>query len=472
MTIRLFSDKIINSWRIDMLSTLRMSVIHLVNALMLALLCIPYAHAETQFFEDFNGGVVDDSIWTYPTGNASFNGRTQMRAGYPSVSSGLLHLQLDTYNPTANPVGNSFYGSEIVSRGTAEHGTGLIAEIRARMVTPVKGLVGGAFLYNFFPTTQTHGEIDFELLSNFPDKVQTNIYSNEPLGTGHPEFDGISQLDITQFNNYRVEWWPDRVRWFINNQLIRENTTIVPNEALALHLNFYAPSCDWASACAASLLPASKPEDNKTHVFDVDWVRAIFNVSPQTICLFNWAEKSYAYFFGPANPPTLVWSVYTYRYYADTNTYLGVSSADNHIYYMGQDGAMQDAGALSSWLPVTGCSVGNQATIEFTTVPAYGSTNALSGRVLNAAPDSYQVAVYIKVGPGWWTKPTFAAPLTSIRADGTFTVNITTGGSDQSATEIAAYLVPVGYNLPLMSGGSTLPSTLDSLPKVSVTRSP
>ena len=268
--------------RLGVFSTPENNVFYLFNALILALLCNSYAYAETPFFEDFNGGAVDESIWAYPTGDASFNGRTQMRAGYPSVSNGLLHLQLDTYNPTANPVGNSFYGSEILSRRTFERGTGLIVEIRARMVTPVKGLVGGAFLYHYFSATQLHDEIDFELLTTLPNQVQTNIYANEPLGIGHPEFAGLPHFDITPFNNYRVEWGPDRVRWFVNNQLVRENSTIVPKEPLNLHLNFYAPDCSMAFACDANLVPAASPANNKTYFFDIDWVRVLLveNMNP------------------------------------------------------------------------------------------------------------------------------------------------------------------------------------------------
>ena len=94
--------------RFGVFSMLQNNVFYLFNALILVFLCNSYAYAETQFFEDFNGGAVDESIWAYPTGDASFNGRTQMRLSYPSVSNGLLHLQLDTYNPTANPVGQFF----------------------------------------------------------------------------------------------------------------------------------------------------------------------------------------------------------------------------------------------------------------------------------------------------------------------------------------------------------------------------
>jgi hypothetical protein len=168
-------------------------------------------------------------------------------------------------------------------RRTIERGTGLIAEIRARMVTPVKGLVGGAFLYKYFPETQNHSEIDFELLTNLPDQVQTNIYANEPLGVGHPEFASIPQLDMAQFNTYRIEWLPDRVRWFVNNRLVKENSSVVPREGLTLHLNFYAPECNWAIACDANLQPASSPANNKTYFFDIDWVRVKSSASPRTV---------------------------------------------------------------------------------------------------------------------------------------------------------------------------------------------
>jgi hypothetical protein len=72
-------------------------------------------------------------------------------------------------------------------------------------------------------------------------------------------------------------------------------------------------------------------------------------------CLFNWAERNYPTLFAPAGFPTAVWSNYTYRYYSATNTYLGISSIDNHVYYMGPDGNSQNEGPLSDWLPKAGC---------------------------------------------------------------------------------------------------------------------
>ena len=74
-----------------------------------------------------------------------------------------------------------------------------------------------------------------------------------------------------------------------------------------------------------------------------------------TDCLLNWAERNYSQLFSPAGAVSQTSSPYYYRYYPDTNSYVGVSSADNHVYYLGPDGILQDEGSLSSWLDTSGC---------------------------------------------------------------------------------------------------------------------
>ena len=87
---------------------------------------------------------------------------------------------------------------------------------------------------------------------------------------------------------------------------------------------------------------------NKTRVVTVP-------VDSPAECLFDWAEKSYSGLFAPAGAATQTSSSYTYRYYKDTNSYVWVSAANNHVYYQGLDGVMQDAGNLSDWLLAAGC---------------------------------------------------------------------------------------------------------------------
>ena len=78
-------------------------------------------------------------------------------------------------------------------------------------------------------------------------------------------------------------------------------------------------------------------------------------VPPPMECLFNWAERNYSGLFSPFDSATQFWNVYNYRYYSATKVYLGVSSLDNHVYYVPENGQMQDEGPISFWLPKADC---------------------------------------------------------------------------------------------------------------------
>ena len=105
----------------------------------------------------------------------------------------------------------------------------------------------------------------------------------------------------------------------------------------------------------------------------------------------------------------------------------------------------------------TGCF---PATIVFTFVPPISSTADLSGRVTCVTPVDYRVAVYINVD-GWWIKP-YSGTVTIIQDDGTWTTDITTGGSDPLATEVVAFLIPMTYTPPSLLDAALLPEELYS----------
>lgn len=87
--------------------------------------------------------------------------------------------------------------------------------------------------------------------------------------------------------------------------------------------------------------------------------------------------------------------------------------------------------------------------IILTSVPPIGSFDWLRGATWLASPSDYHIAVYIRVEGSWWTKPYWAHPLTRIGKDGRWRCDITTGGIDQQATEIRAYLLRKTYTPPL-----------------------
>ncbi len=119
------------------------------------------------------------------------------------------------------------------------------------------------------------------------------------------------------------------------------------------------------------------------------------------------------------------------------------------------------------------CTVGASPSILITNLPNYGSSGNLAGVVLGAEPATTRVAVFIYVpGAGWWSKPTCAQPLTPIQTNGSWTADITTGGTDQLATRAAALLVGTNYDEPCVQGLNFLPTNVfaQALAKTVVSR--
>jgi hypothetical protein len=117
--------------------------------------------------------------------------------------------------------------------------------------------------------------------------------------------------------------------------------------------------------------------------------------------------------------------------------------------------------ALSLLAWVTGAVSQAAPGISFTHVPAFGTTENLTGLVTNANPSAQRVAVFIYVpSAGWYSKPSCAASLTKINANGSWTADITTGGSDPLATQITVLLVSTNYGEPCVSGLEKLPDSV------------
>jgi exo-beta-1,3-glucanase (GH17 family) len=110
--------------------------------------------------------------------------------------------------------------------------------------------------------------------------------------------------------------------------------------------------------------------------------------------------------------------------------------------------------------------------IQLTSVPPIGSSNPLRGQVWHVAPADYRIVVYIRVSGNWWVKPFAESPLTTISCSGSWSANIVTGGNDQQATQIAAFLIPSTYNPPILLGAQSLPASLyaNSVADASVNR--
>jgi hypothetical protein len=143
-------------------------------------------------------------------------------------------------------------------------------------------------------------------------------------------------------------------------------------------------------------------------------------------------------------------------------TFTGVPAGTYYVRVRAKNSAGVGAPSNEVVLDVGARCVASSATLRFIFVPAYGSSDNLRGHVCHVNPADYRVAVYIKVGTGYWIKPFANQPLTAIAGDGSWVADITTGGSDALATEVRAYLVNRSYSPPILLGNASIPAALDA----------
>ncbi len=222
--------------------------------------------ADAPLLDEHFSGPLDPHVWSIPThdpkGDGTLIGRTQFRvtqdSALPVPSGGAVCMPIETYGSRPN----AFFGAQIITRQEFSVGAGLDIQIHARMTSAEhRGIVGGMFLYSLKPGSDTlHDEIDFELLTNIPDQVETNIYGDEPLGDGHPQAIPFGAGAITGWHTYEVEWKPDRVSWLVDGTIVRTTTANVPTRPMNLYLNVWAPDHWWPLAYSDSIQPASSED--------------------------------------------------------------------------------------------------------------------------------------------------------------------------------------------------------------------
>ncbi|WP_197525905.1 glycoside hydrolase family 16 protein [Pseudobythopirellula maris] len=258
-------------------------------------------------FDDSNGpigaqgdGVVDLSAYRAPFGGEDFLGRTQLRFDLPvenfataaggSSDGRVALIELDTYNPL-DP-GNAFYGTDLLTKTNFARAGGLRWEARMRFRDGLPGgLVGAGFLYDVQRQDPPNSgvlvrdEIDHELLSNVaqgpaPQSTFTNVWNDGPF-TG-PTSGGIGEtintssvsggFDLTDFHDYRIDWLPARVDYYIDNTLVRRETGVVPDDPMKSHFNLWAPDEGFGAAFNSGLQPTANPANNQTYTLEVDSV--------------------------------------------------------------------------------------------------------------------------------------------------------------------------------------------------------
>ncbi len=261
-----------------------------------ALFSFTSASAQLLFRDDFaNSGNLDTTVWRLPfEGEGTFVGRTQYQqttipqqgiAEALATSDGLVtEIYLDTYS-MIDP-GNQFLGTDLLTKRNFARGGGLSFEASMRLKpTTVGGLVNGFFTFDVgrdVPAgsgTFVRDEIDWELLSNqavgaTPNQDPfTNVWNDGTFSSGGSgQFIDVPGLDLTQFHDYRVDWTPSSLRWYVDDMLVRTQTTNIPDDPMKLHFNLWAPDSTFAAAFNGALNPAATPGANQRFTSQIDYV--------------------------------------------------------------------------------------------------------------------------------------------------------------------------------------------------------
>ncbi len=244
--------------------------------------------AQTLLVDEFDGtGLVNQSVWRLPfLDDGAFFGRTEVKTDraihYPTMQNGTIELQLDTFRD--NGFGQStglFHGASLQTKRNFVVAGGLRYEVRSRLLEPIGGLDGGAFLFDVQRINPqgllVRDEIDFELLSNSTNVVLTNFWDEGtftgPDGGGTPLFVTPGPgFDITEFQVYRLDWFPDRMEWYVNETLVRVRETNIPDDPMNFRMNLWAPDSNFPAGFNEALQPANSAAENETYVHEVDRV--------------------------------------------------------------------------------------------------------------------------------------------------------------------------------------------------------
>jgi beta-glucanase (GH16 family) len=224
-------------------------------------------------------GTANSGKWTVATGAAEYipntlgsaEPGTELQPDLPSVAGGALDLTLQTYNPTSQPPGTSYSGSDVISTESFEPtpGVGIGITFVARLDTTVPGMALGMFAYA--PTgADTHNEIDFEARTDFAggqsSEIQTNIYDNAPDNSaGDASLEAAPSL--TAYQTYTIEWFGNRVMWFVDGNLVRTDTANVPQGEMPVDLDLWG-----YDGTFASLPPVSSGGADSTYSAEVQSV--------------------------------------------------------------------------------------------------------------------------------------------------------------------------------------------------------
>ena len=277
-----------------------------VAGALLVALAAGSARAQVLLLDDFDDthgplasqgdGRVDLAAYRPPFGGADFVGRTQFRFDQPaenvatvapgSTDGKVAVLELSTFNPFEGAAGSSFFGTDMITKRNFAVGGGLRMTTRMRVDAPTAaqgGMVAAAFLYDVqresSPGVLVRDEIDHELITNnssgvAPRNTFTNVWDDGDFasaGAGQTITNPMG-FNIANFHDYRTDWTPSSVKFYIDDVLVRTETAVVPDDPMRAHWNFWAPDDSFATAYNSGFNP-SATAPGATYRLEIDRVQ-------------------------------------------------------------------------------------------------------------------------------------------------------------------------------------------------------
>lgn len=153
---------------------------------------------------------------------------------------------------------HDFSCAEIQTRTRYGFGT-----YEARMKVPyAPGMNANLFTFVGAPQERPHNEIDFEFIAQQGPTLQTNFHTAHD--SKNEEF--LAMQDDSSFRDYAFIWEPDRIRWFIDGELIREvRGGVLPDEPQKIYLSLWSTDTlvDWMGTFNRDSVP---------QMMEVDWL--------------------------------------------------------------------------------------------------------------------------------------------------------------------------------------------------------
>ncbi|NDV01337.1 family 16 glycosylhydrolase [Pseudoroseicyclus tamaricis] len=211
--------------------------------------------AQSSFFDDFES--FDRERWFVSDGwtNGPHQNCWWSADALDLPGDGALSLRLRETGEADRP----YICAEIQTRERFHHGT-----FEVRMRTDRWSGVNAAFFTYIGPAHDApHDEIDVEILTRDPGEVALNTFIGGEMRHGEtidlpvPADDG--------FHDYAFTWEAERIRWFIDGELVHEATGELPTHPQKIYLSHWSTDelSDWMG-------PFAPP--GRDLALEVDWV--------------------------------------------------------------------------------------------------------------------------------------------------------------------------------------------------------